>query len=269
MSAKLQVSMHDGIVLLTLNRPEVRNALDVELRQALRETLQAIAGDRACQAVIFTGAGKDFCSGYDLKEWAVDFPRLAGPEAMRDYYRQNVLEMLQIWELPQPTIAAVNGHALAAGCELTMMCDLTVASERARFGEPEIRHVATPPTLIMPWLVGPKLAKELILLGEIIDAQRAYAIGLVNRVVPHETLLDEAFKLARRLAATPGAAVRLNKVALNRTFEIMGLRAALDYMTEITVHVHLSEGALDAPRAIQTQGLKAFLAQRDAGLQEP
>jgi enoyl-CoA hydratase/carnithine racemase len=265
MSHKLCVEHHDGVTLLTLNRPEVRNALDVELRNALSEVLQAIATDRTVKAVIITGAGDDFCSGYDLKEWAEDFPRLQGPEEMHVYYRQNVLEMLQVWELPQPTIAAVNGHALAAGCELTMMCDLTVASELARFGEPEIRHVATPPTLIMPWLVGPKLAKELILLGEIIDARRAYEIGLVNHVVPHERLLDEAFRLAQRLAATPAGAVKLNKIALNRTFEIMGLRSALDYMTEITVQVHLTKGALDGPHYIREHGLKAFLAKRDAG----
>src|SRR6185503_9478361 len=135
---------------------------------------------------------------------------------------------MELWELPKPTIAAVRGWCLAGACELAMACDLVVAADDAQFGEPEIRYGSGPVTLLMPFVLGQKKTNELLFTGGLIDAQEALRHGLVNRVVAAEELDAAVAELAAKIAPTPLPILRLTKLALQRAYEAMGLRAAVD-----------------------------------------
>ena len=139
-----------------------------------------------------------------------------------------------------PVVAAVNGYCLGGGCDLSMSCDYTVAADTAQFGEPEIEFCSAPPFLIMPWVLGMKHTKELLLLGERVDATEALRIGLVNRVVPADKLMQEAKKVAVRMARMPAIAMKQNKEAINRAYDMRGLVATLEYGRDV---LHDRDGA--------------------------
>jgi enoyl-CoA hydratase len=177
---------------------------------------------------------------------------------------------MRIWNFPKPTVAAIAGYCLAGAHELAQMCDIVIAADNARFGEPEIRHHSGPPILITPWIVGIHKAKELLLTGDTIDAEEAHRLGLVNRVVPVERLPEAARRMAKRLALVPPMAQRLNKMAINRTFELMGLTGAFEQNVSLVAVIH----ATDVPewqqfREIQREhGFRAFLEARDGPFRE-
>ncbi len=207
----LLVEVAEGIATLTINRPEVLNALDDAVRARLDEALAAIERDGAVGAVILTGAGdRAFVSGADIRALAAKGPQ--------DRLAHGLAETFWALEhLPKPTIAAVNGFALGGGCELALACDLRIASERARFGQPEVNLGILPGaggTQRLARLVGVGKAKELIFTGAIIDAAEAKTIGLVNHVVPHAELLPRARELARLILSKGPLAVRLAKAAI-------------------------------------------------------
>jgi enoyl-CoA hydratase len=202
----------DGpIATLTLNRPEVRNALDLATWQEIDSVLDELATDETVQVLIVTGMGDEaFAAGADL-HWLRD----RGMLATLDTCVQSVLQKLE--DLWKPTIAAVNGYALGGGCELAMACDIRIASERANFGQPEVRLGILPAgggTQRLPRLVGVAKAKELIFTGDIIGAQEAERIGLANRVVPHETLMESAQELASKIVRRGPLAIRLANMAI-------------------------------------------------------
>ena len=176
--------------------------------------------------------------------------------------------MLRIWSFPKPVIAAVRGHAVGQGCELAGVCDLTIASETARLGEIQIRHGFGVPVLITPFLTSQKLAKEVLLLGEVIEASEALRMGLVNRVVPNDQLEEAAVETAAKLAALPPSVVRLNKRLVNLVYEQMGLLDAVRYRDNETLHELLAaedsvgEGR---QRVKDEQGWEAFKRERDQG----
>ena len=181
---------------------------------------------------------------------------------------------MKIWSFPKPVIAAVRGHAVGQACELAGVCDFTIAAEGARLGEIHIRHGFPPPVLITPFLVSMKNAKELLMLGELVDAQDAMRMGLVNRVVPSESLDAEA---PRRWPASwrrlPQTTVRLNKLLVNRAYELMGLRAALAYrdVPEIAAIADATRGdevATSRLALLHEAGWSAFLNTRDAMYRE-
>ncbi|SHK14752.1 enoyl-CoA hydratase/isomerase family protein [Rhodothermus profundi] len=206
-----------GIVCCTFNRPEVRNALNLEMVQEVRQLLDQLARRDAVRVLIFTGAGgQAFVSGADIAE-------------LRERGRAEALQRInnslfrEIEQFPAPTIAAVRGWALGGGCELAMACDLRIAGESARFGQPEVRLGIIPgagATYRLPRLVGLGKARELIYTGRIIEASEALAIGLVNEVVPDDQVLEKARALAREIAAASPLAVRFAKMALNAAFEM-------------------------------------------------
>jgi enoyl-CoA hydratase/carnithine racemase len=173
-----------------------------------------------------------------------------------------------ILELPKPVIAAVRGHAVGQGCELAGVCDLTIASDTARFGEIQIRHGFPPPTLITPYLVSMKQAKELLMLGEQYDAQSALRLGMANAIVPDDQLEDEAMAMARKLARLPQNVVRLNKALVNRRFELAGLREGLAWRDDPDL-ASLSRArdatADERHKLRQTAGWDAFKRERDRG----
>jgi enoyl-CoA hydratase/carnithine racemase len=173
---------------------------------------------------------------------------------------------MTLWGLPKPTIAAVRGWCLGGACDLAMACDMAIATEDARFGEPEIRFGSGPVALLMPFVIGEKKTKELLFTGDAIDAAEAYRLGLVNRVVAGDGLEAAVRELVRKIAPTPLATLRLTKLALTRAYEAMGLRLAVNNNLDLSAVLN----AVDSPeqaefnRIAAEQGLKAALAWRDS-----
>jgi enoyl-CoA hydratase len=254
---------------LTLNRPDVLNALSTELVDALSDALPRSATDDAVRVLVIRGAGRAFCAGYDLKEEAVQAAE-RGPldeAGWRAELTGSVERMLELFDHPKPVIAQVHGYCLGGGCDLMMMCDLAVASDDVLFGEPEIRFGSGVVTMVMPWLIGARNAKELLLTGEDrIPADRALRLGLVNRVVPTDRLEDETLALARRIAVLDHVAVSLTKRAINRSWELAGFREALQANVDLDSAIESAEvpERKEFNRIRAQQGLKAAIAWRDA-----
>ncbi|MGZ8528575.1 MAG: enoyl-CoA hydratase/isomerase family protein, partial [Candidatus Limnocylindrales bacterium] len=169
-------------VRLVLDRPDRLNALNHELVDALDRAIDAAATDPAVRVVVIEGAGRAFSAGYDLNEEVDEV--IEGPLQWRDLLARDIAVTMRLWDCPKPVIAQVHGYCLAGALELAMACDLIVAADGTKLGEPEIRYGSAPVTLLMPALIGQKKTRELLLTGDLIDAAEAERIGLVNRVVP-------------------------------------------------------------------------------------
>jgi enoyl-CoA hydratase len=250
---------------LTLNRPASLNALTAELMEALVATFDEAAGDDDVRVVVLRGAGRAFCAGYDLNQDAEEGTKDAA-EWQRELDRDTE-RLLRILELPKPVIASVHSYCLAGGTDLMLACDLAVASDDAVFGYVDIRFGSGVVSMFLPWVVGVRAAKELILTGEDrIPAAEALRIGLVNRVVPRGELDDATMALADEIAKNEPFVVRTMKASINRVWQIAGLRAALDANTELDVMIETANlPARDEFRRItQEEGLKAAIAWRDS-----
>jgi enoyl-CoA hydratase len=249
---------------LTLNRPDKLNALSYELVHELRQAIRRVVDDDEVKVVVLTGAGRAFSAGFDLSEEAAS--RVEGAEHWRRILADDVALTLELWSLPKPTIAAVRGWCLAGGCELAMACDLIVAADDARFGEPEIRYGSGPVTLLMPFLLGQKKTHELLYTGDAIDAAEAERLGLVNRVVGEDELDDAVNELVRKIAPTPLPVLRLTKLALLRAYEAMGLRSAVLSNLDLSAILNAAETPeqREFDEIVATRGLKAALEWRDA-----
>jgi enoyl-CoA hydratase/carnithine racemase len=239
-SRTLELHIDSGVALVTLNRPESMNAMNIELRDALIATAVALDTDPDVNVVVFTGAGdKAFCAGADLKERGAK-----SVQELYDYRRHGRPKFVSaIAGMVKPTIAAINGYAFGGGAELALQCDIIIASERATFAFPEVTIGFLPgggACQRLPRLVGLQKAKELILSGRRIGAVEAEAIGLVGRVVPHEKLLNAALDLARTIAANPRMSVVQAKIALNASQETT-LAAGLQFENEAWLSCMLSE----------------------------
>ena len=212
---------------ITLNRPERTNALNQTMLGEIGEALDDIERDPNMRAVIVRGAGAAFSSGFDLKEQMERRPQ--GVEQWRPILRKDFDTVMRFWHCPLPTIAAVRGPCLAGACELALACDITIAADDAFFGEPELKFGAGIVAMILPWIVGPKVAKEIILTGEDrIPAARAREIGMINRIVPAAELDDAALSLARHIAAIDPHLVKETKRAINRSLEAQNMLQALE-----------------------------------------
>ena len=247
----------DGdLAVLTLNRPAARNSLSEALLGALSAAFSEIAADTSIRAVVVAANGPAFCAGHDLKELTA---RRGDADGGRAYFRHimNVCSamMQQIVTLPQPVIAAVQGVASAAGCQLVASCDLAVAAEDARFATSGINVglFCSTPMVALSRAVGRKAAMEMLLTGDFIDAATALAWGLVNHVVPREALRRETDALAHKICEKSALAVSLGKTAFYRQIE-MDLSAAYAYTSEVMTRNMLSH---DAP-----EGIDAFIAKR-------
>ncbi|MCP1200866.1 crotonase/enoyl-CoA hydratase family protein [Notoacmeibacter sp. MSK16QG-6] len=202
-----------AIALLTLNRPEKLNALNYEINDRLMALLDELEGQARCHAIVLTGAGdRAFSAGGDIHQFAASI-RNGADEAVRDFCRRGQSMTARLENFPKPIIVAVNGIAFGGGCEITEAAHLAVASDRAVFSKPEIA-IGIPPTFggtqRLSRLAGRKRALELLLTGDRFSAERAYELGLVNKVVPHDQLLHEAFALAERiLRHSPLTAARI------------------------------------------------------------
>ena len=242
----------DGIAYITINRPKALNALNKEVYDDLNPVLDDIAADESVRVVIVTGSGeKSFIAGADI---AYMLPMSSPQGKAWGEIGQNTLAKLE--NLPQPVIAAINGFALGGGCEFCMACDIRIASENALFGQPEVGLGIIPGfagTQRLPRLVGKGRAKEILLTASNIDAQEAYRIGLVNKVVPLDQLMAEAEKMAKKIMKNAPYAVRLCKEAVNVGMEV-DLKTGSQY-----------EGALfgtTCATADKQEGMDAFLNKR-------
>ena len=241
-----------GVLRLTLNRPDARNALSAPLMAALLEALARAAEDPQTRVVVIAGAGPAFCAGHDLREMRADQRR----ETYERVFAQCSELMLAIVRLPKPVIAEVHGVATAAGCQLVATCDLAVAAEDARFATPgvNIGLFCSTPMVALTRAIGRKAAMEMLLTGKLIDANTAQAIGLVNRVVPREGLREAVDALAREIAGKSALTVKIGKEAFYQQAEL-GLAAAYRYAAEVMTTNMLARDA--------GEGIDAFLAKRE------
>ena len=240
-----------GVLRLTLNRPEARNALSIGLMAALIDALGRAARDKGVRVVVIAGAGPAFCAGHDLRELRAD-PRRETYEAI---FAQCSELMLGIVRLPKPVIAEVHGIATAAGCQLVASCDLAVAAEDARFATPgvNIGLFCSTPMVALSRAVGRKPAMEMLLTGGLVDAERARAMGLVNRVVPRAELTEATTRLAREIAGKSALTLKIGKEAFYRQLEL-DLAAAYRYTAEVMTTNMLARDA--------AEGIDAFLEKR-------
>jgi len=244
---------HDeaGVAWLTLNRPTALNALSVAMLAALAETLDALAEDPAVRVVVIGGAGPGFCAGHDLREMRAN----PAEDVIAALFAQCSAVMTRIVRLPKPVIARVHGIATAAGCQLVASCDLAVASEKARFGTSGINVglFCSTPMVALSRVVPRKVALEMLLTGDLIDAARAREIGLVNRVVAPDDLDATVAALAARIAGKSAHAIALGKDAFYRQAE-MDLDAAYRYAAGVMTCNMMAHDA--------GEGIDAFLAKR-------
>jgi enoyl-CoA hydratase/carnithine racemase len=241
----------DGVAWLTLNRPGARNALSIALMRALVDELAKIEHDPAVKVVVIGGAGPVFCAGHDLRELRADPKR----EAYEATFKLCSRLMTAIVRLPKPVIARVHGVATAAGCQLVASCDLAVAADTARFATPgvNIGLFCSTPMVALSRAVGRKAAMEMLLTGELIDAPRAYALGLVNRVVSDAALDAEVAALAGQIVVKSPLTLAIGKEAFYRQAE-MGLDEAYAFTSEVMTRNMLARDA--------AEGIDAFLGKR-------
>ena len=247
------VEIEEGIAILTLNRPAVLNALNDQVFNELAEAASTLAADPSVRVVIITGGEKVFAAGADIGQMAsataVDVTTSDKPSHRAFYLIEN---------MPKPVIAAIAGYALGGGCELTLVADVRIAADNAQFGLPEIKLGILPGaggTQRLPRLIGAGRAKELIFSGDFIKAEEALRIGLVNKVVPADQLLNEAKKMAKRFADRGAVALRMAKSSVNEGLR-MDLEAGLQYEHKCFSLLFATED--------QKEGMKAFLEKRPA-----
>jgi enoyl-CoA hydratase len=250
---------------LTMNRPSALNALNAELTDALSAAIGKAGSDESVSVVILRGAGRAFCAGYDLNEDA------SGGVLDARHWHADLAHatdgMLEILDCPKPVIASVHSYCLAGGTDLMLACDLAVAADDAYFGYVDVRFGSGVESMFLPWVIGVRAAKELLFTGEDrVSADDAHRIGLVNRVVPRDRLDDATMELAEEIAKNEPFVVQTTKRAVNRAWDVAGLRAAMAANTELDVMIETANlPARDEFRRItQQQGLKAAIAWRDA-----
>lgn len=248
---------------ITLNRPAKLNAMTYALVDQLEAAIDRAEADDEVRVVVVRGAGRAFCAGYDLEQEAAELaPTIT---EWHEVLARDVAVTMRLWSLSKPTIAAVHGWCLAGGMEVAMACDLMICTDDARFGEPEVRYGSGPVTLLMPFLLGERRTRELLLTGDTIDAATALDWGLANRVVPADRLEDEVAEWVARIAPTPLRVLQLTKQALNRAQKVAGLLEAVEANLDLSAMLNGAQTpeqeAFD--ELVRTEGLKAALAWRD------
>lgn len=245
------LELRENYARITINRPEVMNALNLEVRKEIINALSIVEKDDRVRAVVITGAGeKAFSAGADVKMFETMTPFLA-----KEYLKTSKRASSKIENFPKPVIAAVNGYTIGGGLELAMSCDIIIASDNSRFGQGEINVGIIPGvggTQRLPRLVGLKRAKEMIFTGDLIDSKTALEIGLVNHVVPQSELNNSVEALVSKIASKSPLIISLAKEALNRS--VAGLKEGLDYESVLFALCFASND--------QKEGAKAFLEKR-------
>jgi enoyl-CoA hydratase len=256
----------DGVARVTLNRPEVLNAINRDLLVDLDAVLRAVEADPGVRAVVLTGAGRAFSAGFDLKSEAQEEP--LSPDAWADRFVEDWQVFLRIWRSSRPFVASVRGYNLGGALELSLLCDVTIASAGAKFGAPEIRHASGPGAALLPWLTGMKAAKYVLLTGDFIDAEEALRMGIVTRVVAEADLDSQAVAVAERLGRIPPDAMKLNKAAINRTYERLGMLAAVEDNYMVSSLVNATGAYRDMETERREVPFRDFVRTRDSQFEQ-
>jgi len=252
----LESEQRAGVLILTLAQPETRNSLSQAMIEAMQSAIDTASQDAAVRAIVVTAKGTAFCAGHDLKELTAHRADTDGGRAFTQLLMQQCAKLMRsIVQCPKPVIAAVEGTATAAGCQLVATCDLAVASETAAFATPgvNIGLFCSTPMVALSRNVTRKRAMEMLLLGETLPAREAAEYGLVNRVVPAGKTMDAALKLADVIASKPPATLAIGKEAFYRQIE-MSLADAYDYAAGVMVE--------NMMHAESKEGIGAFIAKR-------
>lgn len=266
-SDELVIERRGGVARLAINRPERLNALRMAVTdRAILDALREFEQDDAIKVVILTGVGeKAFCTGWDLE--AINEQSLADLEK---HIRSNLELFFGVWNSRLPIVAAINGYAVGTGSALALSCDLALAADHAKLGEPEIRHGALSPFLALPFFTHSKAVHEIYYTGDLVDAEELHRLGLVNRVVPAAELEESSWRYAERLAKVPAFSLQMTKRSLRAAYEVMGFSSA---MRQHGLADTLVIGA-DFPEQrelidiLAKQGMRAFLDARDGPFKE-
>ena len=271
-------AVKDRIATITLNRPERMNSISPNLEAELHRAFDEADADRAVKVIVLSGSGNAFCAGMDMgAKSANSKTRPADPtgKSMAEYiefWQRNdggrVVKWEHMWQLGKPIIAAVNGWAMGGGFWYQLAADVTIASDRAVFAQPEVRHISNS-SFLFAALCGWKVANRWALTGDHFDAQEALRIGMVNEVVPHDKLMDAVYALARRMALVPEPALRLNKAITMLGIQASGLHAGLLLEGALGALAHTSHNEYreELFEIQRSQGMKAYLDKRDGPFQ--
>jgi enoyl-CoA hydratase/carnithine racemase len=274
---ELLYSVEEKVATITLNRPERMNALSRSLEAEIHQAFDEADDDRKVRAIILTGNGPGFCAGYDQGAAPPSGVRHSDPQGKThaefiEYWQRNDAKRAgqwqHMWSLGKPVIAAVNGWAMGGGFWYQLAADITIASDKAVFAQPEVRHVSNS-SFLLTHLCGWKAANRWALTGDHMDAQEALRIGMVNEVVPHDELIPRARALAKRIALVPEPSVRLNKAIAMLGIQASGLYSGLLLEGAMSALAHSSHNE-DRERLFEAQrskGLKAYLELRDGPFQ--
>jgi enoyl-CoA hydratase/carnithine racemase len=261
----------DKVGVITLDRADKLNAINSAMKDEIIAAFARADKDQATSVIVLRANGRSFSAGFDLGH-SPDRGKDSGaadPNTWDAILHRSFDFGMSPWSTTKPVVASVQGHVLGGGCELALMCDLTIAAEDAKFGEPEVRFSHLGPLMVMPWFIGLKRARELLFFGDMIDARTALQFGMVNRVVPTAELRDETMRYAKRLALISPEALRWGKRVINRGAEIAGLRAAVEAGVDsfVSLYATQTEVGREFGRRVQQEGLKAALEWRRAQFQ--
>lgn len=266
---------HNEIAKVILNRPDKRNAQNGRMIEEMDHAFNLAEKDPEIKVVILAANGPTFCSGHDLALYPVEDGAIKRPpniEGKWHYERDYFYEKLQkTWTMKKPVIAQVQGHALAAGFMIANMCDLIVASDDALFGDPVVRMgAAAVEVFVHPWVLPPRIAKELLFTGNYIDAETALQHGMVNKVVPIDQLEEETEDLANHIAKMPSFTVAMIKNSINRTMNLMGFNSSLDAHFDTHIMSHWTDEAqTHFEQSRRDSGdIKEFIKKRDSNFEE-
>jgi enoyl-CoA hydratase len=262
----------DKVGIITLDRADKLNAINSAMKDQIIDAFARADKDPATSVVVLRAEGRSFSAGFDIgmspdraKDAAATNPNTWDPILHRSFDFG-----MAPWTTTKPVIASVQGHVLGGGCELMLMCDLTIAADNAKFGEPEVRFSHLGPLMVMPWFIGLKRARELLFFGDMIDAKTALDFGMVNRIVPVAELRQATMKYAKRLSLISPEALRWGKRVINRGAEIGGFRAALEAGVDsfVSLYAIKTDVGKEFGRIAQEQNLKAALEWRAAQFRE-
>jgi enoyl-CoA hydratase len=234
----------DKVSVITLNRPEKLNAISPDLMRQLLDAFARADADPTTSTVLLRAEGRSFCAGYDIgagpanPDWRSD-----SIKAHQHLAPQLAFEMAP-WNLKKPVIASVQGHVMGGGCELVMLCDLTIAADDAVFGEPEVRFSSVGPAIVMPAIIGYKKARELLYFGDTIDAETARQLGMVNRVVPRAELREKSLAWAKRLTLISPEALYTTKLAINRGADAAGFTNRINTGLDVVAPLYATKTEL-------------------------
>jgi enoyl-CoA hydratase len=268
--ATIRYQTEGPLAWITLNRPDKLNAISKTMVAELNQALDKALRDDPVRVIVIQGEGRAFSAGFDLEpQGSQERTREEELADLRQELRDDFDLIMRFWDSPKPTIAAIHGYCLGGAMELALACDITVAARGCHLGEPEVKFGSGIVAMLLPFLCGPKRAKELLLTGnDRVTAEQAEAWGLVNRVCDADRLVHEARALAREIARNDPLAVRLTKQAVNAMYEIPRMREALEHALEldITIESTETEESRQFNEILKSEGAKAAIAWRDRQL---